>query len=262
MLEEIIDAVRRGGGIILSAQSPENYTSVKEGKANYVTRYDVAVQNFLKEELLKIAPQAQFIGEEGDADQAEPDRPAFVVDPIDGTTNFIKGYRKSCIAVAYTENGAVQIGVVLNPFTGELFYAKAGSGAFLNGRRLAASQRPLSEELAAFGTSPYYPELVDVSYDTAKYLQGAALDIRRSGSAALDLCDPAAGRIGLYFEYRLSPWDYAAGSLIAQEAGAKVTRMDGSPLSFFEGGSLLAGGPAAYEDFMQSAFVRSGKTKA
>lgn len=162
MLEEIIDAVRRGGGIILSAQSPENYTSVKEGKANYVTRYDVAVQNFLKEELLKIAPQAQFIGEEGDADQAEPDRPAFVVDPIDGTTNFIKGYRKSCIAVAYTENGAVQIGVVLNPFTGELFYAKAGSGAFLNGRRLAASQRPLSEELAAFGTSPYYPELVDV----------------------------------------------------------------------------------------------------
>lgn len=262
MLEGIIAAVRKGGGIILNAEDPENYTSVKEGKANYVTRYDVAVQNELKEELLKLAPQAQFIGEEGDSVKAQPDRPAFVVDPIDGTTNFIKGYRKSCVSVAYLEKGTVQIGVVFNPFSGELFHAVKGEGAFLNGKQLQTSHRPLSEELAAFGTSPYYPELVDISYETAKYLQGAALDIRRSGSAALDLCETAAGRIGLYFEYRLSPWDYAAGSLIAQEAGACVTRISGEPLDFFKGGSLLAAGPAAYDDFMQSDFVRTGKTNA
>lgn len=131
------------------------------------------------------------------------------------------------------------------------FYAQRGKGAFLNGQPLHVSSNQLEEGLVCFGTSPYYAELIDQTFDLVKTLHKASLDVRRSGSAALDLCDIASGRCELFFECRLSPWDYAAGSLIVQEAGGRISRMDGTGISLDKGCSVLAGGPAAWEDYFK-----------
>ena len=249
MLDEIISVVRKSGYIIRLADDAEREVTAKEGHANFVTKYDTAVQSFLQEELKKICPEAAFIGEEGDHKDTLAAGYAFIVDPIDGTTNFIKKYNKSCVSVALAKDGEVILAVIYNPFSNEMFYAEKGKGAYLNDKQIRAAAGHLKDELTCFGTSPYYDELRDETFELAKDLQARSLDLRRSGSAALDLCDIAAGRTGLYFELRLSPWDYAAGSLLVTEAGGKVSRIDGSALSFAEGGSVLAGGPKAYEDY-------------
>ena len=132
-----------------------------------------------------------------------------------------------------------------------MFYAQRGKGAFLNGQPLHVSSNQLEEGLVCFGTSPYYAELIEQTFDLVKTLHKASLDVRRSGSAALDLCDIASGRCELFFECRLSPWDYAAGSLIVQEAGGRISRMDGTGISLDKGCSVLAGGPAAWEDYFE-----------
>lgn len=251
LLENIIAAVKKCGQIILLARDPGDYSTVKEGKANYVTKYDVAVQQTLKEELLKLCPGADFVGEEGQEEKALSGKEAFIVDPIDGTTNFIKGRRMSCVSVAYVRDGQTEIGIVYNPYANEVFSAQRGCGSYLNGAALHVKDLPLTEELVTFGTAPYYPEYIDATFDLAKKLHRVCLDVRRTGSAAIDLCDVAAGRSGLFFEYKLQPWDYAAGGLIAREAGAVVSRLDGSDLSLKNAGSVLAGTPQACREFFQ-----------
>ena len=251
MLDEIVTVVKKCGDIILFADGAERNVSSKEGRANFVTKYDVAVQAYLEEELLKILPEAVFIGEEGEHSKAIGEGYAFIVDPIDGTTNFIKNYHRSCVSVGLALHGTMEIGVVYNPYSNEMFYAQRGKGAFLNGQPLHVSSNRLEEGLVCFGTSPYYAELIDQTFDLVKTLHRASLDVRRSGSAALDLCDIASGRCELFFECRLSPWDYAAGSLIVQEAGGRISRMDGTEISLDKGCSVLAGGPAAWEDYFK-----------
>ena len=251
MLDEIVAVVRKCGDIILFADGAERNVSSKEGRANFVTKYDVAVQAYLEEELLKILPEAVFIGEEGEHSKAIGEGYAFIVDPIDGTTNFIKNYHRSCVSVGLALHGTMEIGVVYNPYNNEMFYAQRERGAFLNGQPLHVSSNQLEEGLVCFGTSPYYAELIDQTFDLVKTLHKASLDVRRSGSAALDLCDIASGRCELFFECRLSPWDYAAGSLIVQEAGGRISRMDGTEISLDKGCSVLAGGPAAWEDYFK-----------
>ena len=164
----------------------------------------------------------------------------FIVDPIDGTTNFIKDYHVSCISVGLLEDGEVKIGVIYNPYLDEMFWAVKGKGAYCNGRRIHVSEQPLGNGLILFGASPYYKELHKKSFEMAYELFSPALDIRRSGSAALDLCSIAAGRAELYFELKLSPWDYAAGSLIVEEAGGIVTTVEGEKLSFDRPCSVMA----------------------
>ena len=249
MIDEIIKAVKKNGDILLFAQDPAGSASSKEGRANYVTKYDVAVQQSLQEALLKIMPEAAFVGEECGCQAYNGKGWAFIVDPIDGTTNFMKNFRHSCLSVAAAKDGEVVMGVVYNPYTKELFRAIKDGGAFLNNEPIHAAAGHLAEELVTFGTSPYYEELIDQTFEMAKKLHRASLDVRRSGSAALDLCDIAAGRSGLFFEYRLQPWDFAAGSLIASEAGALVGQMDGSPLQLGCACSVLAAGPQAWEDY-------------
>lgn len=251
MLDEIVAVVKKCGDIILFADGAERNVSSKEGRANFVTKYDVAVQAYLEEELLKILPEAVFIGEEGEHSKAIGEGYAFIVDPIDGTTNFIKNYHRSCVSVGLALHGTMEIGVVYNPYSSEMFYAQRGKGAFLNGQPIQVSSNRLEEGLVCFGTSPYYAELIDQTFDLVKTLHKASLDVRRSGSAALDLCDIASGRCELFFECRLSPWDYAAGSLIIEEAGGRVSRMDGTEISLDKGCSVLAGGPAAWEDYFK-----------
>ncbi len=239
-LDIIIDIARRAGAIIRDAKRDTLQIDAKTGSANFVTTYDKKVQDFLKEELLKAIPDSVFVGEEGDDKNYSLSGNCFIVDPIDGTTNFIKDYHISCVSIALLVDGDPYIGVVYNPYLDEMFYAKKGEGAFLNGKKISVSNQPLSNGLVLFGSSPYNKELHEKSFKVVYDYFKKALDIRRSGSAALDLCSIASGRAELYFELILSPWDYSAGYLIVREAGGVVTTFEGSEVTFNKPCSILA----------------------
>jgi myo-inositol-1(or 4)-monophosphatase len=239
MLQKIINIVQNAGEIITSAQDIADRTHEKNGAGDLVTDYDVAVQAFLRRELLALVPDAGFYGEE-DGQRDTEMRRIFVVDPIDGTTNFVRGFSCSNIAVALQEDGAVQYGVVYNPFLGELFAAQRGKGATMNGHPIHVSDRDIAHGVVMSGSTIYNRALTDRHFALLRRFYDLSLDYRRFGAAELDLCQVAAGRAEAFFECRLSPWDFAAGSLIVEEAGGHVTQLDGSPLKNLRPCSILA----------------------
>lgn len=240
VVEKIAQEVYACGQIIKNADRSSVRIDEKEGHANFVTSYDKRVQEELQKRLLAIQPEAVFVGEEEDIYASIEKGVAFIVDPIDGTTNFIKDYCCSSISVGITEDGVQTAGIVYNPYLDELFVAERGKGAYRNGERIHVSGQPLENGIVLFGTAPYFEELSRKSFDMAYDYFGKALDIRRSGSAAIDLCNIACGRAELYFELVLSPWDYAAGSLIVEEAGGKVTTVEGEPITLTRPCSIKA----------------------
>ena len=245
----IAPIIKKAGEIITSATDVE-IAEVKAGDVNYVTFYDKRVQDFLIESLKKAYPNAYFIAEEKDNDSNALQKDlCFIIDPIDGTTNFIRDYKSSSISIGLFSKGEGIFGAILNPYLGELFIAEKGKGAFLNGERITVSNKPFENAIYAFGSSPYYKkELADKTFDVAKALFLTCTDIRRSGSAALDFCHVASGRIDLFFECRLSPWDFAAGSVIVKEAGGIITDMDGNELDFSKPQSILCSNGAIHKD--------------
>ncbi len=251
ILEEMIRVARGCGKLILSAGEGAVDAEQKTSFRDLVTAYDRRVQEFAVSALAAAFPGAAFICEEGDA-APNPDAGAltFVIDPIDGTMNFVHHFRHSCTSIACVSGGGTVAGVVLNPYSGELFSAARGEGAFLNGRRLKIAPCALSETIVLFGTAPYNPELTDATFSRVRALFGRCQDVRRCGAAALDLCYVAAGRAGLYFEEVVSFWDYAAGALIVGEAGGVCTRLDGAPLPCRgdQKTSIAAGVPALVRD--------------
>lgn len=243
MLKKIEAVLRRAGQTLLSAGDIQ--VREKTGRADLVTQFDRQIQAFLEQELLAICPQAGFLGEE--EEQLGLDRrQIFIVDPIDGTTNFTRDFRHSCISAALEADGETVLGAVYNPYLDEMFSAEKSRGAFLNGRPIHASDRDIDHAIVLFGSSPYNHELAGKSFAAAQALFEQGLDVRRTASAALDLCYIAAGRADVYFEYIISPWDHAAGHLIAQESGARVSRFDGSEVSNREKCSILACGENCY----------------
>lgn len=230
MLEQLIPIVRQAGEIILSAHDIDQATHEKTSAADLVTEYDVAVENFLKQKLLELLPEAVFYGEE-EKENTDPTKGwAFIVDPIDGTTNFVRGIRQSAVSVALAKDGVMEYGVVYDPAKNELFTAQRGKGAFLNGKPIHVSSLPLSQGIFLVGTALYRKEYAAPSLHMVEQLFARSCDFRRIGSAALDLCYVACGRAEVYFEYSLFPWDYAAGSLIVTEAGGVVSTIEGNPL--------------------------------
>ena len=249
MLEKITEIVKEAGKIILSAHNQENAVTAKEGKKNFVTKYDVAVQEFLFSELGKDFSDVAFVGEEGE-NNLSTDGLRFIIDPIDGTTNFMQDYRCSCISVALCNGNDVVAGVVYNPYTNEIFSAEKGKGAYLNGDRISVSERPLSDGLALFGTSPYHPENTDETFALLRKVFDLSRDIRRSGSAAFDICTVACGRCEVFFEKGLQPWDIAAGTLILKEAGGIALNYDGTEISFSTPNDVVFANPKAYKEFI------------
>ena len=216
MREALLEIVRHAGEIIRRRE--EMVVEEKEGHANFVTTIDEGVQAYLLEALSALRPDAVAIGEEKINDELS-DAPTWVVDPVDGTTNLIHDCRASAVSIALLENRVPVIGAVYNPYTDEFFYAEKGKGATLNGSAIHVSSFALDKALVAFGTSPYNAELAKVSLDMAHAFLLRAADLRRSGSAALDLAHLACGRHDVFFELNLKPWDYAAGALLVTEAG-------------------------------------------
>lgn len=248
MINQIIEIVKDAGKIILSAHNQETSVTAKEGKKNFVTKYDVAMQDFLFNELAKAFPEAEFVGEEGE-NNLKSSALRFIIDPIDGTTNFMQNYRCSCISVALCKENDVIAGVVFNPYTNEVFSAEQGTGAYLNGEKIKVSDRPLSDGLALFGTSPYHPENTDETFALLRKVFDFSRDIRRSGSAAYDICTVACGRCEVFFEKGLQPWDIAAGTLILKEAGGVALNYQGEEISLSKPDDMIFANPKAYEEF-------------
>ncbi len=242
--ERTAKVVQRCGKIVLGAADISRRTHAKQGKGNFVTDYDAQVQSVLREGCMRILPQAAFMGEESDMDKTDVSEGyAFIVDPIDGTANFTRGLNWSAISVALACDGIPVMGIVCNPYTNEMYHAVRGAGAYCNNRKIHVSEHTLEEGIFLMGTAPYHPELARASFETAFGFFARALDLRRSGSAALDLCTVASGKAELYFEMELCPWDYAAGALIVEEAGGIISDLDGNPVTYDHSQTVLARAP-------------------
>lgn len=255
MLNKMMDIVKSAAQIMVDAHNIEENT-IKKGDRNFVTVYDTKIQNFVKNELKIAFPDAKFIGEEEDCDKENPYTGfCFILDPIDGTANFTRKYNHSAVSLAAVQDGVIIAGVVMNPFVNEIFYAERGKGAYLNGKRIHTSDKNLANSIVAFGTSPYVPELTLKTIDVLKKLAPDVEDLRRVGTASLDLCYVADGRCDFYFEYSLYPWDHAAGDIIVEEAGGIVTDRYGNKLNLHTKTEIFAGNKIAYKEFFDRNYL-------
>lgn len=241
VLDRIMEAAKEAGEILLDASKKKPEGIAKAGHANFVTMYDEQIQNFLKEKLSRILPEATFIGEEDGLGNPKDSHTGlvYVIDPIDGTSNFMKGYESSVVSIALMESGKPILGVIENPFQKKTFWAIRGQGAFRNGEQIFSSESDLANSLVGFGTAPYYSELHSKTFELCALYLEKGIDLRRSGTAAWDLCLAAQGSTGLFFEATLALWDYAAGALIAEEAGCTVTDLEGNPLQYDGQSSII-----------------------
>ena len=218
--------------------------NAKTSVRDVVTEFDLENQNLIIDYLSKAFPEAGFFSEESAADSFPTNDLVFVIDPIDGTMNFTKNTGYSCISVACFKDRKPFVGVVYNPYRDEIFTATLNGGAFCNGEPITVTDQPLSNCLVQTNTSSYYPSLLDDSISRITSILPKCIDIRIQGSAALDMCQAAAGRVGLYFESRISLWDYAAAALILTEAGGEILTLEGAPVTYDIGKTSIIAGPA------------------
>ena len=255
MLQNMQNVVRQAAKVFMEGALQSVPFSSKEGNNNFVTKYDSAIEAKIKGELQKLYPDIEFLGEEGSY-QLQSDR-YFVLDPIDGTANFIHHHRHSVISLAYCEKGEPILACVYNPQDEEMFCAQKGAGATLNGQPIHVSNRPLQHALVSFGTAPYYPELTKKSFALAQKLFDYCEDLRRLGAAALQLCYIAAGREDFFFEYILQPWDFSAGALIVTEAGGVAVTMENTPLPCDKPAGIIAGTRESCQEFFKQKFLEN-----
>jgi myo-inositol-1(or 4)-monophosphatase len=251
-----VELAGRAGALALRHQAAGLSVSSKSSVTDMVTDADQAVEEFLRAALAQLRPADSVLGEEGGTDGSAGVQPAgvqpagspvrWVLDPIDGTVNFVLGLPYFAISIAAQVHGETVAGCVLNPSSGALFRAAAGHGAFLGDRRLTGPRSvPLAQAVLATGFS-YDPARRARQGRAAGVLLGRVGNLRRMGSAALDLCALAAGWVDLYYEGPLYEWDFAAGLLIATEAGVATSGLRGRPA----GTELVAGAhPEHAEEF-------------
>ena len=227
-LATAIAAARAAGG--LQRQSYEQAHRIEyKGEVNLVTEVDRACEELIVSIIRSAYPDHDIIAEEEDYARRGSSS-VWIIDPLDGTTNYAHGFPWFCVSIALEQDGEVVLGVIYQPHTDELFTATKGGGAWLNGRPIRVSGRsPLRSCLLATGFP--YDRAPDNENNFAHFynFQFAARAIRRAGSAALDLACVAAGRLDGYWECKLNPWDVAAGSLIVREAGGRVSGYDSEP---------------------------------
>jgi myo-inositol-1(or 4)-monophosphatase len=226
-----------------------------KGPANFVSSADRRAEEVLRAELAKARPGYGFLGEEGGHQEGSDKTHRWIVDPLDGTTNFLHGIPQFAISIALERAGTIVAGIVYNPANEELFVAERGKGAFLNDQRMrVAARRRLAEAVVACGL----PHLGrgDLALFRKEFagIQDKVAGIRRFGAAALDLAWVAAGRLDAFWERNLSPWDMAAGLLLVREAGGFVSDLDGGE-DIFAKGEIIAGNETMQRELL--ALIRA-----
>lgn len=254
---KVIELVKQTKQIV-DAPISEEQIHVK-GRADFVTDRDIQVQEFIQQRLHEMYPEIGFMGEEtGYFPLGE--KPVWILDPIDGTTNFIKDYKQSACSLALYDGKEIVFGVIYQFFSGEIFHAVKQGGAFLNGKPIHVSGvNCLHDALVSIGTSPYHKELAEDNFRTFQELFKQSNDIRRMGSAAMDFAYVACGRHDAYLEKHLKIWDCAAGILLVKEAGGLVCGYEDGDLIPSDHMDILAvSGPTLAEEIRN--VIRKNKT--
>ncbi|NBT35313.1 MAG: inositol monophosphatase [Betaproteobacteria bacterium] len=252
LLNTAVKAARRAGSIMNRASLDiERIQVARKDQNDFVTEVDKACERAIIEVLSQAYPDHGFLGEEsgltkGDKPLSRMPDNVWIIDPIDGTTNFIHGMPVYCTSIGLMQKGVITQAVIYDPSRDELFMASKGKGAFLNDRRLRVTKQDrLDEALIGTGFPFKYMDLLDTYVSMFKQLSGRVAGLRRPGAAALDLAYVAAGRYDGFFEMGLMPWDAAAGSLLVTEAGGFVGDFQGGP-DFLFSENIIAATPKVF----------------
>lgn len=246
ILNIAVRAARRAGSIINRATLEGGALNVRSKQANdFVTQVDQASEQAIMETVRKAYPDHGFLCEESGRTAADAEV-VWIIDPLDGTTNFIHGFPQYCVSIGVRTRGALAHAVVYDPTRNELFTASKGGGAYLNDRRMRVAKTTRLNE-ALVGTGFPFKELsrLDLYTRQLQTLMRTCSGIRRAGAAALDLAYVACGRLDAFWELGLSPWDMAAGALLISEAGGLVGDLRGEQ-SYLESGDITAATPKIY----------------
>ncbi|HBZ42917.1 MAG TPA: inositol monophosphatase [Maritimibacter sp.] len=241
----MIKAARKAGrSLVKDFREVENLQVSMKGAGDFVSRADIAAENILKEELMEARPNYGWLAEEGGEEQGNDPTRRWIVDPLDGTTNFLHGLPHWAISIGLEHKGEVVAGVIFDAAKDEIFYAEKGFGAFMNDQRLRVSGRTkMIESIFATGL-PFggRGDLPDTLQDLARIMPTCA-GVRRWGAAALDMAYVAAGRYEGFWERRLNAWDLAAGIIIVKEAGGLTAPLDPAGNILSDGEVIVANEP-------------------
>ena len=222
-----------------------------KGPANFVTAADRRAEQILHDELTRARPGYGFLGEEGGQREGADKTHTWIVDPLDGTTNFLHGIPQFAVSIGLEREGTIVAGVIYNPAHDELFTAERGKGAFLNDQRLrVAARQRLIDGIFACGLPHHGKGNLPLFRSEFAQVQDKVAGLRRFGAAALDLAWVAAGRLDGYWERDISPWDMAAGLLLVREAGGYVTDLDGGE-DMFAKGHIVAGNETMHRELLR-----------
>ncbi|MGG7516655.1 inositol monophosphatase family protein [Allorhizobium undicola] len=223
-------AVKAGKSLTRDFGEVQNLQVSVKGPGDFVSQADMKAERLVREELLKARPTYGFLGEEGEEIKGTDGAHRWIVDPLDGTTNFLHGIPQFAVSVALERNGEIVAGVVFNPATDELYTAEKGGGAFMNDRRIrVAARRVLSDCVIGCGIPHLGRGNHGKSLIELRHVMGEVAGIRRMGAAALDMAYVASGRFDGFWENGLNAWDVAAGVLLIREAGGFVSDFKGGP---------------------------------
>src|SRR5512138_979083 len=252
MLNIAVRAARRAGSIINRAALDGGGLNVRSKRAkDFVTQVDQAAEQAIIDIVRKAYPEHGFLAEESGASQQHSEY-VWIIDPLDGTTNFIHGFPQYCVSIGIQQRGALAHAVVYDPARNELFTASKGRGAFLNDRRIRVSTLTKFGD-ALVGTGFPFKELgrLDLYTRQLQTMMQTCAGVRRAGAAALDLAYVACGRLDAFWELGLSPWDMAAGALLIVEAGGLVGDLKGDQ-GFLESGDIAAATPKVFPALLEA----------
>jgi len=249
MANMALRAARRAGNILLQSMDRLDELKIEEKAPNdFVSNVDRESEAAIIEVLHKAYPDHAILGEEqGLSVTSESGEYTWLIDPLDGTLNYLRGIPHFCISIALKKGRHIEHGVIIDPVRNEEWVASRGGGAHLNGKRIRVSKtQRLSGAILSTGLPPGAKDRLDPHMDIVKQMTSACLAIRRQGSAALDLAYTAAGRIDGYWEMGLQTWDIAAGSLLVKEAGGFVSDLQGGD-GYLDSGDVVAGNPKCFK---------------
>ena len=255
LLNIATQAARAAGGNILHHLDRIDQLNVEhKGKNDYVSEVDKEAENTIIQTIKKYYPEHDILAEESGItkQKQKPAEVRWIIDPLDGITNFLHQFPQFSVSIAVEVKGKIQHAAIFDPVRDEMFTASRGSGAFLNNRRLRVSQQKSLENALLATGFPYHDfSYIDAYMESLKSFMTSTAGIRRAGSAALDLAYVACGRVDGFWEFNLKPWDIAAGVLIIQEAGGLSTDFNGGD-NYLNSGNIIAANPKLYKEMAQT----------